>query len=179
MFGVKNQTQAGSPEVRVFSTSCRLQQLFHHLRSPVGSGKLSDPHQLVMLEKGSEVLARPLIRTPISSLDRARRLEIRLLKLAVNIQGWENLKVLLISKKYVSSNQSQQPFYLLHAVTNLGFPPSSSASVWPLFYVSKAGIFCLTVLKNELLKHSSIQKAEIKSAAFSGVLHLSSHTTSI
>lgn len=64
-------------------------------------------------------------------------------------------------------------------MTNPGLPPSSSASVWPLFYVSKAGIFCLTVLKNQLLKHSSTEKAEIKSASFSGVWHLSSHITSI
>lgn len=63
----KNQTQAGSPEVRFFSTSCRLQQLFHHLTSLLGSGKLSDPHQLVKLENRSGMLARPLIRTPIST----------------------------------------------------------------------------------------------------------------
>lgn len=30
--------------MRFFSTLCRLQQLFHHLTSPLRSGKLSDPH---------------------------------------------------------------------------------------------------------------------------------------
>lgn len=61
----KNQTQAGSTEVRFFCISCGLQQLFHHLSSPLGSGKLSDPH--LLLENGSRMLAQLLIWTPSST----------------------------------------------------------------------------------------------------------------
>lgn len=145
----KSQTQAGSPEVRFFCTSWGSQQLFHHLTSPLGSGKLSDPHPDGDAgEREQDACSAVDMDTDFHNLYRAQWLKIRLPKLGVNIQGWEYLKVLLISKKYVSSQQPNQPFYLLQTTTNPELPPSSSASVWPLFYVSKAGIFCLTVLKN-------------------------------
>lgn len=139
----KNQRQAGSPEVRFFSTSCRLQQLFQHLTSPLGSAKLSDPHAA-----GDAGERERDARSAVDTDTDFQPAQNQAAKTGCKHPGLRVPKAAADFKKYGSSSQSQQPFYLLDTVTNPGLPPSSSASVWPLFYVSKAGIFCLTVLKN-------------------------------
>lgn len=69
-----------------------------------------------------------------------------MLKLGVNLRGWEYLQVLLISKKEMSSLQSRPPFYLLRTVTSPGL---SASSFLPLIRISKAG----TLLVNCALKN--------------------------
>lgn len=102
----KNQTQAGSPEVRFFWTSWGSQQLFHHLTSPLGSGKLSDPHPDGDAgEREQDARSAVDTDTDFHNLYRAQWLKIRLPKLGVNIQGWEYLKVLLFQRNmWVLSN---------------------------------------------------------------------------